>query len=152
MARRNQEVAQLLDNIARLMTIKGDDQYRVRAYANAAHAIDREPEEIEALHRSGRLQEVPGVGEGIAAKVAEYLETGQVASYEELKREVMDEAPELLEVPSIGPARARLLFDRLGITTIQELREAARAHRLRGLPGFGRKLEERIAREADQAA
>jgi DNA polymerase (family 10) len=145
-------VAQVLDNIARLMTMKGDDPYRTRAYANAAHAIEREPEEIETLHRSGRIQEIPGVGEGIANKVGEYLDTGRMSFYEDLKRTFPVEAPELLEIPSIGPARARLLFDRLGITTVPELRDAARAHQLQDLPGFGRKLEDRITREAEQAA
>jgi DNA polymerase (family X) len=149
---RNREVAQLLDNIARLMTIKGDDPYRVRAYANASHAIELEPEDIEVLHRTGRLREIPGVGESLAAKIAEYLETGELASYEDLKREFLVEAPELLELPSVGPSRARMLFDRLGITNLEELREAARAHRLQELPGFGKTLEERIAREADEAA
>jgi DNA polymerase (family X) len=153
MARRNQEVAELLDNIARLLTLQGnDDVYRIRAYMNAAHAVDTEPRDVEELHRADRLREIPGIGEGIATKIAEYLDTGQLAYYESLKGGFPLPATDLLDVPSIGPTRARIIHDRLGIRTVAELEQAAREHRLQGLPGIGRKLEERIAREAKRAA
>jgi len=153
MARRNQEVAELLENIARLLTMQGDsDVYRIRAYMNAARGVDLEPRDVEELHRSGQLKHIPGVGSGIAAKIAEYLDTGQLGYYEELKQGFPVPAPELLDIPSIGPARARLIHDRLGINTVSELEQAAHEHRLRDIPGIGPKLEERIAREAHRAA
>jgi DNA polymerase (family 10) len=152
MARRNEEVATLLENIAKLLTVKGEDLFRIRAYEEAAQSISARAEEIEELHRAGRLREIRGVGESIAAKVGEYLDTGRSVYYEELKRQVPVPAAELLEVASVGPARAHLLHERLGIASIVELERAAREHRLRALPGFGPKLEERIVREAARVA
>lgn len=146
--RRNEEVALLLDNIAELLMLKNENPYRIRAYTTAAQNIRALDVDIEELARQGRLDEIPGVGKALAAKIEEYLQTGKLQYYEELKREVPLQAVDLLEVPGIGPARAHLLYEKLGITTIQELLQAAQEHKLRDLPGFGEKLEERIAREA----
>jgi DNA polymerase (family 10) len=146
--RRNEEVALLLDNIAELLMLKNENPYRIRAYTTAAQNIRALDEDIEELARQGKLDEIPGVGKAIAAKIEEYLRTGRLEYYEQLKREVPLQAVDLLEVPGIGPARAHLLYEQLGITTIQDLLQAAQEHKLCKLPGFGEKLEERIAREA----
>jgi len=151
-ARRNEEVARLLENIAKLLALKGESPYRVRAYNEAARTISAMTENVEDLHRAGRLQDIQGVGESIASKISEYLDTGQSAYYEDLKKEVSSTAAELLEVPGIGPARARLLYERLGISSVAELERAAREHRLRTLPGFGEKLEQKIGIEAARVA
>ncbi|MDI3340110.1 MAG: DNA polymerase/3'-5' exonuclease PolX [Sphaerobacter sp.] len=148
MARRNEEVAWLLNDIAELLALQGESPFRIRAYTEAARTIAAMAEDIEELHRQGRLEEIPGVGESIARKIAEYLVSGRLRYYEDLQRQVVPGAAELLRVPGIGPARAHLLLTRLGITSVAELRRAAQEHRLRELPGFGPKLEERIAREA----
>jgi DNA polymerase (family 10) len=152
MARKNEAVATLLESIAKLLALKGENPFRIRAYEEAARAITATSEDVEALHRAGRLTELHGVGESIAAKIAEFLDTGRSTYYEQLKAQVPEAAAELLEVPSIGPARAQLLTERLGITTIADLQLAAREHRLCTLPGFGEKLEQRIAREAARVA
>ncbi len=146
--RRNEEVALLLENIAELLMLKNENPYRIRAYTTAAQNIRALDVDIEELARQSKLDQIPGVGKALAAKIEEYLETGKLQYYEELKREVPIQAVDLLEVPGIGPARAHLLYEKLGITTIQELLQAAEEHKLRHLPGFGEKLEERIAREA----
>jgi DNA polymerase (family 10) len=86
MSRRNEEVATLLENIAELLAAKEGDPYRIRAYEEAARSITATAEDIEELHRAGRLQDIPRVGESIAAKVAEYLDTNRSTYYEELKR------------------------------------------------------------------
>ena len=151
MARRNEEVAELFENIARLLTIKGDSGYRIRAYMEAAQSIAGVSDDIEELHREERLQSIPAVGPSIAAKIAEYLDTGQLRYYEELKLQFPVEATDLLDVPSIGPQRAQMLHERLGISTVPELQEAARTHRLQTVPGIGPKLEERILRETERA-
>jgi DNA polymerase (family 10) len=151
MARKNEAVAQLLENIARLLTLKHDDPYRIGAYMDAARNIAGIADDIETLHRRGQLEEIRGVGASIAEKVAEYLETGRSSYEEELEREIAPEAPDLLEIPSIGPVRARLIQERLGISTVAELERAARDHRLRALPGIGETLEARIADESAQS-
>lgn len=146
--RRNEEVAQLLENIAELLMLKNENPYRIRAYTTAAQNIRALSEDIEEIARQGRLDDIPGIGEALAAKIQEYLDTGRLRYYEQLKQEVPVAAVDLLEVPGIGPARAHQLYEALGITTISELLQAAQEHKLRDLPGFGPKVEERIAREA----
>ncbi|MBI4494786.1 MAG: DNA polymerase/3'-5' exonuclease PolX [Chloroflexi bacterium] len=152
MARRNEELSLLLENIAKLLALKSESPFRIRAYEEAARSISAMAEDIEDLHRAGRLTDIAGVGSSIGAKLGEYLDTGRSSYYEGLKREVSVEAADLLDVPSIGPARAKLVHERLGISTVAELERAAREHRLQGLPGFGEKLEDRIAREAARVA
>src|SRR5688500_13713432 len=151
MARKNEAVARLLENIARLLTLKRDDPYRIGAYSDAARNIAGIADDIEVLHRRGQLEEIRGVGSSIAEKVAEYLETGRSSYEQELERELAPDAPDLLELPSIGPVRARMIRERLGISTVPELERAARDHRLRALPGIGETLEARIADEAAEA-
>ena len=151
MARKNEAVAQFLENIARLLTLKRDDPYRIGAYTDAARTIGSLTDDVEVLHQRGQLEEIRGVGPSIAEKVAEYLETGRSSYEEELERELAPDAPDLLEIPSIGPVRARLIQERLGISTVPELERAARDHRLRALPGIGETLEARIADEATEA-
>ena len=151
MPRKNEAVAQLLEKIARLLTLKRDDPYRIGAYMDAARNIGGIADDIEVLYRRGQLEEIRGVGRSICEKVAEYLETGRSSYEQELERELAPEAPDLLEIPSIGPVRARLIQERLGISTAAELERAARDHRLRALPGIGETLEARIADEAAEA-
>ena len=88
MARKNEQVAQLLENIARLLTLKRDDPYRIGAYTDAARNIAGIADDVEVLHRRGQLEEIRGVGASIAEKVAEYLETGRSSYEEELEREI----------------------------------------------------------------
>lgn len=147
MPRRNEEVARLLENIAKLLELVNESPFRVRAYQEAARSITAMTEDIDSVHRAGRLDEIPHVGASIAAKIGEYLTTGRLRYYEELAARAPAPAAELLEVPSIGPARAQVLLEH-GIATVPELERAAREHRLAALPGFGEKLEARIAREA----
>lgn len=148
MVRTNDEIAALLENIARLLALKGENPFRLRAYTEAALSIRALSEDIVAVQQAGRLEDVPGVGPSIAAKIAEYLSTGHSSYYDGLKRQVPVAAADLLEVPGIGPAHAHVLYQQAGISTVSALEQAARLHRLRSLPGFGAHLEEKIGREA----
>jgi DNA polymerase (family X) len=147
---RNQAVVQYLENIARLLAIKGESAFRVRAYDQAAQTIAGLTADIADFWGAGRLDELPGVGPSIAAKIDEVLRTGRCQYYEELRQEIAPGAAELLDVPSIGPARARQISQNLAVTSLAELAESARTHRLRALPGFGAKSEERILREVQR--
>jgi DNA polymerase (family 10) len=148
MPRRNEEVGRLLENIAELLALTGENRFRVRAYAEAARAISAMSDDVTELHQSGHLTDVPGVGPSIAAKVGEYLDTGRSSYYEGLKQRLPAGVAELLAVPNIGPVRAQQLFQQLGITSIAGLVRAAREHKLCRLAGFGEHLEQKIAREA----
>jgi DNA polymerase (family 10) len=151
MPRQNEAVGQFLDSIARLLTLQRADPYRIGAYTDASRTIRAIADDVEVLHRRGQLEEIRGVGPSIAARIAEYLETGRSSYVEQLERELAPEAPDLLEIPTIGPTRARLIQQQLGITTVPELARAAREHRLQTLPGIGETLESRIAEEAEHA-
>ncbi|MGI5835196.1 MAG: DNA polymerase/3'-5' exonuclease PolX [Chloroflexota bacterium] len=147
---RNREVAAFLDEIADLLELKGESRYRVGAYRTAARRIENLPDNVEDIWRSGHLEEVPGVGESIAAKVGELLATGKSGYLESLRKEVSPGLRELLKVPGLGPARSQIIHRNLGITTIPQLEEAARQHRLRQLPGIREKTEEKILREVER--
>jgi DNA polymerase (family 10) len=147
---RNAEVAQLLNEIADLLELKGDDPYRIAAYREAARQIENLTEDIVEVWRAGRLDEIPRVGPSIAAKIAEYLETGRLRYLEELRQQVAPGLVELMQVPGVGPRRARLFYEKLGITSIRQLEEAARQHQLCKLPGVREKTEENIRRELER--
>jgi DNA polymerase (family 10) len=142
----------LLERIADLLAIKGDSPFRVRAYQDAASHIRSMSENVADLAREGRLTTIPGVGSSIASKLEDWLRNGHSAYLDELVREAPSGVERLLDVPGIGPARAHQIATELAITSPEELAAAAREHRLRDLAGFGPRLEEKIAVEAQRWA
>lgn len=143
---RNQEVARILHDIAVLLDIKGESRFRVVAYEEAARRIENWPEPIEDVWKNGKLEDIPGIGSSIASKIAEYLATGKMTYFEELTREIPPELIELTEVPGVGPKIAKLLYEQLGIRTVEDLEKAVQEKKLRNLPRLGVKSEEKIAR------
>jgi DNA polymerase (family 10) len=141
---RNAEVAELLYNISELLELKGENVFKIRAYARAARDIERLTEDIEVIASEKKLEKIPGIGKSIAEKIREYLRTGRVESYEELKKQVPHEMHELLKIPGIGPRTVQFLHDKLGIKNVEELEKAAREHRLKRLSHFGAVKEENI--------
>jgi len=146
----NQEVAALLEDIADLLEVKNENQFRVRAYREAARTIGGMTEDVLKLWEEGRLREIPGVGPSIASKIDEFLRTGRLQYYEELRAQTPVGFTQLLSVPGLGPRRAEILRQKLGVTTLAQLEEALREHRVRGLPGFGEKVEENLLREIER--
>jgi DNA polymerase (family 10) len=140
--------ARLLDRIAQLLALKGESPYRVRAYAEAAANLRASSDDLLSLWRAGRLRTIPGVGQTIAGRLDEFFRTGQSRYLAELEASLPDGIEQLLRVTGIGPTRARLLAERLNLKSPEELAEAARDHRLQGLPGFGPRLEARLLAEA----
>lgn len=141
---RNAQVAEFLENIADMLEIKGESVFRVRAYRDAARSIESLTEDIEEIEKRGGLREIPGVGESIAEKLAEYIETGHSTYYDQLRKEINPGLATLLEVPGVGPKKARLFYDKLGIDSVEKLEVAAKEHRLSPLPGIGEKTERNI--------
>ncbi len=142
----------MLERVSELLSLTGDSPYRVRAYTEAARSVRSLAEDVADLRRQGRLDKIRGVGESIASKIAEYLDTGRSTYYEELKQKVPVAEASLLDVAGVGPARARDIFEHLGITDAAALAQAAKEHRLSTVPGIGPALEERIGHEAERAA
>ena len=141
---RNREVAQLLENIATLLEMKGENRFKIVAYEEAARRIESWPEPIEEVWKEGRLKEIPGVGESIASKIEEYLSTGKLSYLEELTKEIPPEVVYLTAIPGVGPKIAKLLYDQLGIKSIEDLEKAIAEQKLRHLPRLGVKSEEKI--------
>jgi len=143
---KNQEIADLLHEIGDMLDILGEDRFRVVSYHRAARAIEGLTSDIEDLVGSGRLGEIPGVGSAIAEKIKEYLTTGKIAFREELRQRFPPGVLDLLRLRGIGPKKVQVLWQQLGITDLDTLERAVKAHRLRRLKGFGEKTEANILR------
>src|SRR4051812_12924968 len=122
---RNAEVGAMLVVISDLLEVKGEQSFRINAYRKAARTIEELREDIEDLSSEGRLREIPGIGEALEQKISEYLETGRLGYLERLQAEFPSELLTLLDVPGLGPKRARLIYDTLRIGSLPELEQAA---------------------------
>ncbi|MFB6204224.1 MAG: DNA polymerase/3'-5' exonuclease PolX [Candidatus Nanohaloarchaea archaeon] len=140
---KNREVADLLYEIADYLEMQ-DVEWKPRAYRKAARNIEALSEPIEDVHERGALQEIDGVGEGIAEKIAEYLETGGLEYLEELEEELPVNIEALTAVESLGPKKVRKLYEALGIENLDDLEEAAGKGKIADVEGFGEKSQERI--------
>jgi DNA polymerase (family 10) len=140
----NEEVAALLREYAELTVITGGDVFRVRNYEKAARSIRGWPQDIGQLDLKA-LRAIPGVGASIAAKIAEFSQTGAIGALDELRAKIPPGVLELTRVPGLGPKRAMQLSHELGVRSVDDLAVAIKAGRLDGLAGFGAKSEERIA-------
>lgn len=138
------ELAAAFEALAELSEIKGEVRFKVNAYRRAAEVARSQGEELLQLEDVKELRKYPGIGEGIAKKILEFKRTGSISKLEELKEEVPVELIPLLQVPNLGPKRAKLVYDELGVRTIEELQEAAEAHKLAELYGLGPKAEQNI--------
>jgi DNA polymerase (family 10) len=141
---RNAEIADAFDELGDLYELDGAVVYRVLAYRQAAKAIRDTAVSVEELARQGRAEELPGIGKTIAEKLDALLETGSIPAADKLKAKFPAGLVELTRIPGLGPKRARLVYDELGISSLDELREAAESERLRTVRGFGPKAEENV--------
>jgi DNA polymerase (family 10) len=149
----NSDIVEILNRVADLLDIRGDNPFRIRAYRNAARTVGSLPQSAAALLAEGRdLSELPGIGKDLAGKVAEIVETGTLAMLAELEEETPEAVADLLTLPGLGPKKAAALHKKLGISCLEELAEAARAGRLRKLEGFGEKTEAKILKAIERHA
>ena len=143
---KNIELAVVFSNIAKILKIQNDNVFKIRAYERVADTLENMPMEAETLYKSGKLTEIPGVGQAIAQKIGELIETGKLEYYEKLKKKIPAGVLELTNIPDIGPRKAKLFYDELGIDSVEKLEKAALIHELQNLPGMGKKAEENILR------
>jgi len=141
---RNTEIADAFDELAALYELDGAVVYRVLAYRNAAKAIREAGVSVAELQRQGRAEELAGVGKTIAEKIGALLEKGSIPSADKLKKKIPSGLVEVTRIPGLGPKRARLLHDELGICSLDDLRGAAESGRLEDVPGFGKKAAENV--------
>jgi len=143
---KNKEISALFEKMADLMEFKGKNPFKVSAYRRAARIIGDLTRDIEEISYRAELKAIPGVGEGIAQKISEYLETGKVGAYEELHEGVSDELMALMGIPGMGPKTLSLIHREVGIKDMADLRRALEDGALIGLPGMGEKKVENIRR------
>jgi len=143
---KNQFVSEILYKIADLLDVKGEIFFKTRAYRMAAQTIEAMDEDIETISNENRLQSIPGVGEALAKKIREIVETGKLEYFERLKEEIPEGLLTLLDIPGLGPKKVSALYENLDISTIKQLRKACIEGRLRDLDGFGEITERNILR------
>ncbi|HEU4599298.1 MAG TPA: helix-hairpin-helix domain-containing protein, partial [Solirubrobacterales bacterium] len=140
----NAEIAAALEELGILYELDGAVKYRVLAYSTAAKAIRESPVSVAELSAKGRATEVPGVGKTLAEKIAALLETGEIPAAVKLKAKFPPTLIEVTRVPGVGPKTARRLFEELEISSMEDLKAAAEAEKVRHVKGLGAKAEENI--------
>jgi len=143
---KNQFVSEILYKIADLLDLKGEIFFKTRAYRMAAQTIEVLDEDIENVVRENRLQDIPGVGEALAKKIKEIVETGHSEYFERLKKEIPEGLLSMLEISGLGPKKVAAMYQKLGIKTIDELKDACIEGKIRNLEGFGEITERNILR------
>ena len=143
---KNQQVAELLYQIADLLDLKGENFFKTRAYRIAAQTIDVLDKDIEDVVKEKRLRDIPGVGEALAKKITEFVETGKLEYFENLKKEIPADLLKMLDISGLGSKKVAALYNNLGIKTIDELRKACEKGKVRELEGFGEITERNILR------
>ena len=143
---KNSEVAKVFQDIADLLELKGENQFKIRAYQKVVRSIEHLPVEVEQLVAEDKLKGVPGVGEAITKKITELVTTGHLDYYEKLKADFPEGISTLLNIPSVGPKTAMLLSSELGIRSADELEAAIVSGRVASLPRMGDKITENILR------
>lgn len=139
------EIADVLSEIAMLMELKAENPFKIRAYSAGARAIEAiEKDEFETLVTEGRLQSVKGIGEALAAKIAELHSTGRLEFLDKLKASIDPGMVEMLKIPGLGPKKIAALGRELGVTSIPALEKACKDGTVAALDGFGEKTQEKI--------
>ncbi len=146
----NREIAQMLSEVADILEIKGKNQFRIRSYRDASRVISGMPESLSGMvERKERVDKLPGIGESMAGKIKEIVREGRLRQLEELKEEVPPTLLEIMELEQMGPGRTRSLYQKLGVCSVEDLKEAAQEGRIENVEGFGKKTAEKILSEIE---
>jgi DNA polymerase (family 10) len=141
---KNLEIAKIFREIANILEIKGENVFRVRAYERAAQNIEGLGQDIEDYLKDGRLSDIPGIGKDLSDRITEFIHSGKIKLYEDLKKSIPAGLLELLNIPSVGPKTAKLLYEKLKIRNIADLEKAIAKHKLQGIFGIKEKTVENI--------
>jgi DNA polymerase (family 10) len=136
---KNKELARIFDRIADALEFKDEMVFRVLAYRKAARVLDDLVEDVEVLHRDGKLDELPGIGAGIAKKIIEYLETGKMKKYKEVTKGIPDSLLKMLDIQNLGPKTLAQANKRLRVKTLADLKRVIASGKLAQLPQMGEK-------------
>ncbi|MEI8341647.1 MAG: helix-hairpin-helix domain-containing protein, partial [Verrucomicrobiota bacterium] len=144
------EIASLLESIALLLELKGENPFKIRAYTNAARIISTFPGDLALMAQEERLGEIPGIGKAIEEKITELIHTGKLPYYDELKAEFPPGLFDMFELQGLGAKKIKALNEKLGIASIEALEKACRDGSVAQLAGFGEKTATNILRSIEQ--
>lgn len=146
------EIAAMFERIAEMLAIRGDNIHRINAYRRGAESVRGLSRDINLIAEEGGLTEIPGIGATLAEKIEEMLQTGSLEFYDKLAEEIPPALVDLLRVEGLGPKRIKVVYEQLGVTTLDELKDAADSGRLSELSGFGARTEKNILKSLDALA
>jgi DNA polymerase (family 10) len=138
------EIAEVFEEIGALLDLKGENPFRVRAYYNAARMVEGLQEDLDTLVRENRLTEIKGIGKDLAGKITEMVTTNRLKFHDELKASLPPGLLDMLKIPGFGPKRAKLVYEKLKIDSIEKLEAACKAGQIAALDGFGEKSQQKI--------
>lgn len=148
----NSDVANTFNKVADLLEIGGKNRFRIRAYRDAARTVSGHSKSVAQMIEEGEdLSELSGIGEDLAGKIREIVETGALSQLQELEEQTYTGLRELLDVPGLGRERIQDLHQKLGVGDLEDLEKAARNGKIQNLSGFGAKTEENILEGIEQA-
>jgi len=145
---KNGQIASILLKLADLLELSGENSFKVQAYRKAARMVESLRTPVGEM--KGRLTEIQGIGKGTASVIEEILETGTTELLEDLLKKLPPELPDLLLLPGLGPRSVQILYRELQVTNLQELKQAAEQQKIRSLPGFGPKKEQKVLAAIEQ--
>src|SRR3974390_2002779 len=149
----NAEIAAMFDQAADLLEIEGENQFRVRAYPRAARTIEGLPQNVRSLIAAHEdLSELPGIGKDLAGKIENIVSSGHFDLLDKLKKELPGDLGEMASLPGLGPKRIKMLYDKVKVRTLDELRKAIQKGKLHGLHGFGPVIEQKLAAALEKPA
>ncbi|GMU90968.1 MAG: DNA polymerase/3'-5' exonuclease PolX [Candidatus Hydrogenedentota bacterium] len=138
------EVAAVLEEIAILLELCGENPFKARSYQNVARALEQHEEDLDTLVREKRLREVKGVGDALEQKIEELVTTGKLGYHQELRAKFPETLFEMFVIPGLGAKRIKTLYEDLKIQSLGELEYACRKGKIAGLKGFGEKMQQKI--------
>ncbi len=144
------DIADILESIAQLLDLKGENPFKIRAYTNAARALETYAGDFMQTVREGKLKEIPGIGAAISEKITELATTGELPFYNELKAEFPPGLFELFELQGLGAKKIKALYDKLGVNSIASLEKVCKDGSAAALPGFGEKTAANILKSIEQ--
>lgn len=145
----NIEIVSLLRDLSERLRVKGENEFKARAYENAADIIEIQQLDIPDLVNNNKLKEVDGFGEALVDKLSDLINNGKMQYYENIKSEVPDSLMELLQIDGLGHKKVFRLFNELGICSIDELEIAAKENKIQTLKGFSKKSESSILEKVE---
>lgn len=147
----NKEISDILNEVADYLEIKGENEYRINSYRNAARTVLGLSESISKMAEDEKdIQSLPNIGESMAEKITEIARSGQLKQLEQLKEQLPESLRDIMKLEQMGPQRTKILYEKLGIESVEDLKKAAKQGDVEKLEGFGKKSTRKILKEIKQ--